>query len=112
MQAFTFQVSRGSKDPKNQGTSSLLYHMRKKHPEFDIYGKGQAQGQAQSDDPSAAAPISQDKRKRVAEDICIFNVRSKKERVEMFKMSIPDWIQASTMMDANSPRAQMLDKYV
>ena len=84
----------------------MLYHMRKEHPEFDLDGGGQ------SVDEPAAASISKDKRKRCAEEICIFNVRSKQERTEMFKMTIPDWVQASTMMDFNSARAQKLHKYV
>ena len=76
------------------------------HPEFDIDGKSES---IDEDDP---APISRDKRKRCAEEVRIFDVRSKKDRAEMFVQTIPDWVAASTMMDCNSPRAQKLHKYV
>ena len=76
--------------------------MKAKHPEYDIVAPVSS-----GDGP---APVSRDNRKRCAEEICIFNVRSKKERADMFVQTIPGWVKASTMMPTNSPRAQKLHK--
>ena len=51
-------------------------------------------------------------RKRAANEINIFRLRSKKDRTEFLQSSIPDWIEANTMMDIDHPRAQKIHKSI
>ena len=98
------QVSRGSAIPKEMGNSSLIYHIKHVHPEFF-----KDPDNSESPSPSTSAGSSL---KRGADTVQIYNVRTKKERRDMFEFTIPDWIEATNTLDFNSARAQKIHKSI
>ena len=101
------QVSRGGSDkPSRQTTTSLKYHMEHTHPES--YSINQVES---SESGEANADVGNN-RKRASGCMSIFRLRSKKERTDFLQSSIPDWIEANTMLDIDHPRAQKIHKSI
>ena len=80
--------------------------MQNKHPESYTIPEEQSTSSTDNSDSTA------NNRKRAGTETSIFRLRSKKERSDFLQSSIPDWIEAQTMMDINHPRAQRIHKSI
>ena len=105
MLILSIQVTRGSDKPSNMTTTSMKVHMENKHPE-------QYSIPVQSSEKSGATADVGENRKRASAGASIFRLRSKKDRKDFLQSSIPDWIESSTIMDKNHPRAQSIHKSI
>ena len=97
------KVSRGSEDPKKQGLYGLTSHLKNHHPDIKLTPES-------SENPKAneEAELNSNKKKAVP----IFDIRSKKQRTDMLKFTIPNWVQASSKIDSNSEKGQKFHKSI
>ena len=101
------KISRGSEDPKKQTTSGMKTHMSSKHPveykePMDLTQATSSQGQL---NPKCTPEVSRN-------ETSIFNIRSKRQRIDLFETTIPDWVESKTVWDFNSEKAKKLHKSV
>ena len=101
-----FQISRGSKNARTMTNSGLVAHFKAKH-EKDIRSQESPAAESQE----ATVPIydvnASRKRKNTILDMC-----AKKNRSEMFQMTIPGWVEAKTTLSFASEKAQRFHKSI
>ena len=82
------QISRGSVDPKKQGTSSLIDHFKKIHSEA-FRDSSNASGDRTRDDPVHASSSSHSEgQKRSGTMAKLYELCPKKNRTELFQQTI------------------------
>ena len=96
-------ISRGSEDPKKQTTSGMKTHMLSKHPfEYKEHvNLTQATSSQTQQNLISTHEVS-------GKENSIFNIRSKRQRTDLFETTIPDWVESKTIWDFNSKKAQEL----
>ena len=91
------KVSRGSEDPRKQGTGALKNHLKVHHnAEFKTM---EADEKGVSDaDPSTGVSGLGVKRKSDSSTVPIFSMKTKKDRLELTTRTIPGWIDSTKNM--------------
>ena len=67
---------------------------------------------ATANDSSTATTSGSESRKRGGTYAQLYNLGAKKNRTELFQSSIPNWIEAKSIMDFNSEKAQRYHKTI
>ena len=65
----------------------------------------QASAQSSSTGSESAAPANKNP------IVCIWKLRTKAERKELFQTTIPNWVEEKTMLDFHSDRAQVRNSF-
>ena len=89
------KVSVGSEDPRYRCTSSLTRHLNRIHP-----------------DEMAEEMKTTKKRPADDEPVQIFNLKSKKQRTDMFQQTIPQFVESKMKLPFNSSKAQGFHKSI
>ena len=101
--SFFQQISRGSANAKYQTTTNLINHLRKQHPGTKL------EENSSSTPTESTSGVGQLGHKRKS-TFNVFKIRNKEQRTELYQNTIPDWVEAKTMMKMKSDRAQKLHK--
>ena len=90
-------------------TTSLRWHLDHQHPEVELEVRAPNHDTSST---SCEASGSGATKRGWTPTVPLWKLRSKMQRTEMFSCTIPGWVESTTTLDFNSPRAQRIHKSI